>query len=234
MHHFKMTRPTILYALFSVTVFLSCDSTTIQQQITYIPADTTHSFKIGNYWVTPKKSFDFNSLGQSSGDTLHLVTCSQNVYFPFGKLTDKSSLKTSLLKDFTIINFNRDTFTNINISPDFLQWSELVELKLGDNKLNLFLDNDPEASMHGYIRGGQIVDSNVIFSDNMKIGISVVDFYKIFFDYFPADLNNKYKVVEFESCVADVTHIYTFVNRQLNSVKFISEVPCSLLLDSNQ
>ncbi|UOK42140.1 MULTISPECIES: hypothetical protein [Flavobacterium] len=185
--------------------------------------DTTKSFKVYNYWVKPKKSFDFNSLGKSSGDTLHLVTCSDYVYFPFGKLTDKSSLTTSLLKDFTITNFQRDTFTNTNITPPFFQWSESLDLKLANNKLNIFLDNDLEASIHGYIRGGQIVDSKVVFSDNIKVGMSVEDFYKTFFDYFPTELNKKYNVVEFESCVTDVTHIYTFENGQLSSVKFVSQ-----------
>ena len=190
---------------------------------TYIPVDSTTSYKIDNYWVTPKRSFGFNSLKQTSGDTLYLVTCSEYVYFPFGKLTDKSSLTASLLKGFTITHFIRDTFTNKNIVPPFFEWSESIDLKLVDDKLSLFLDNDPEASMHGYVRGGQIVDSKVVFSNNVKIGISTEDFYKTFFDYFPAALNKKYSVVNLESCVTDVTHIYTFNKGQLASVMFISK-----------
>ena len=219
-----MTRQTIFSALLLVTIFLSCNNST-QQRTIYIPADTTTSFRIENLWATPKKSFDFNSLGKSSDDTLHLVTCSQYVYFPFGKLTDKSSLKASLLKDFNVISSKLDTFTNIFLpsdpSDDFKQWSESLELELGGNKLSLFLDNDPEASTHGYIQSGQIVDSKVVFSDNIKVGMSVEDFYKRIFDHFPTELSKKYKVVEFESCVADVTHIYTFDSGQLSSVEFI-------------
>lgn len=181
------------------------------------------SFKVDNYWLTPKKSFDFISLGKLSDDTLHLVTCCNYVYFPFGKLTDKSSIKTSLLKDFKITSFNRDTFTNTNMTPPFFEWSESVSLTLADSELNLFLDNDPEASMHGYIRGGKIVDSQVIFSKNIRVGMRIEDFYKKFFDHFPTELYKKYKVVEFESCVADVTHVYTFENGILRSVKFISQ-----------
>ena len=169
------------------------------------------------------KSFDFNSLGQSSGDTLHLVTCSDYVYFPFGKLIDKSSLTTSLLKDFTITSFKRDTFTNTNITPPYFEWSESVILELTNNKLNIFLDNDPEASTHSYIRGGQIVDNKVVFTDNIKVGMSIEDFYKTFFEYFPTELNRKYKVIEFESCVTDVTHVYTFDKGLLSSVKFVSQ-----------
>jgi hypothetical protein len=189
--------------------------------------DTAKSVKVHNFRATPKKSFDFNSLGRSSEDTLHLVTCSEFVYFPFGKLTDKSSLKTSLLKGFNISSSKLDTFTNIMLpsdpNDDIRQWSESIDLRLGANKLSLFFDNDPEASMHGYIRGGQINDSNVIFTGDIKVGMRLQDFYKSFFDFFPKELIEKYKVVEFESCVTDVTHIYSFENGRLNSVKFISQ-----------
>jgi len=218
-----MTRLPMLLILFWGIVISACDSSTSQLGTTYIPTDTTTSFRIRGYWVTPKKSFDFNTLVKSQEDILHLVTCSEYVYFPFGKLTDKSSLKTSLLKNFTITDCKRDTFTNIMLpsdpSDDFKQWSESLELEFGQNKLSLFLDNDPDASMHGYLQGGQIVDSNVVFSDSIKIGIRVEDFYKKFFDYFPAEL--KYRVIVFESCVKDVTHIYTFENGKLCNVKFI-------------
>lgn len=201
----------------------ACSSGVNNKSTTDNPVDTTMSFNVDNYWLTPKKSFDFISLGKSSDDTLHLVTCCNYVYFPFGKLTDKSSIKTSLLKDFTITSFNRDTFTNTNMTPPFFEWSESVSLTLADCELNLFLDNDPEASMHGYIHDGKIVDSKVIFSKNIRVGMRIEDFYKKFFDHFPTELYKKYNVVEFESCVADVTHIYTFENGILRSVKFISQ-----------
>ena len=213
-----------------MTVFLAvtaCSNRSDTNDFKDNSVDTTKSFKVGNDWITPKKSFDFNSLGKLSADTLHLVTCSEYVYFPFGKLADKSSLKTSLLKDFEITSSKLDTFTNIFLpsdpTDDFKEWSESFELELGANKLNLFLDNDPEASMHGYIRGGQILDNKILFSNNIKVGMSIDDFYKTFFDYFPTEFNQKYKVVEFESCVTDVTHIYTFDNGQLSFVKFINQ-----------
>jgi hypothetical protein len=222
-----MTRLTIFLFLFFATVISACDSLTTHQGKLYIPADTTTSFRINNYWATPKKSFNYNSLRKSSEETLHLVTCSDYVYFPFGKLTDKSSLKTSLLNIFTITECKRDTFTNIMLpsdpADDIKQWTESLKLELGANKLTLFLDNDQEASMHGYIRSGQIMDKKVLFSENIRIGMSSADFYKCFFDYFPPELNLKYKIVELESCVTDVTHIYTFDNGQLSSVKFIND-----------
>ncbi|WP_207425725.1 hypothetical protein [Pedobacter sp. SYSU D00535] len=128
-----------------------------------------------------------------------------------------------MLKDFTITNFKRDTFTNTNISPAFFEWSESMDLIQGGNKLNIFLDNDPEASTHGYLRGGQIVDTKVAFAKDIRIGMSAQDFYQSFFDYFPKELSSKYKVVWFESCALDVSHLYIFNKGLLSSVKFISQ-----------
>jgi len=213
----------LLFTLSILLLVTACSSGVNNKSTTDNPVDSTTSFKVDNYWLTPKKSFGFNSLGKSSGDTLHLVTCCNYVYFPFGELTDRSSIKTSLLKDFTIKSFDRDTFTNTNMTPPFFEWSESVNLTFADNELNLFLDNDPEASMHGYIRGGQIVDSKVTFSENIRVGMSIEAFYKKFFDYFPMELNKRFNVVEFESCVADVTHVYTFEKGLLRSVRFISQ-----------
>ena len=187
MQHFKMRQPIILLLLLTIG-FSACDNSKSRFEKTYIPTDTINSFKIDNKWVTPKKSFEFNSLGKSSGDTLDLVTCCKYVFYPFGNLTDSSSLKNSLLKDFVISDFKRDTFTNSNITPSCFQWSESVELKLDENKLTLFFDNDPEASTHGYIRGGRIVSDKVQFSDDIQIGMRVENFYKKLFDYFPSEL----------------------------------------------
>lgn len=213
----------ILHVLIFYVVLTSCNNRQNNNSFAVNSVDKTKSFKLNSYWVTPKKTFKFNSLGKSSGDTLHLVTCSDYVYYPFGKLTDQSSISESLLREFTITNVKRDTFTNTNLTPPFFQWNESIDLTFADNKLNLFLDNDPEASIHGYIRGGQVVDSKVLFLEGIKIGININDFLNIFFDYFPAELQTKYNVVKFESCVTDITHIYIFKKGQLSSVIFISE-----------
>lgn len=209
----------ILFSIILISLFVK---TYAQNGITYFPTDTTTSFIIGNYWVTPDSSFEFNALVKSSGDTLQIAACPDYIYFPFGKLTNKQSLERSLLKDFSIIEYKRDTFTILEISPELL-WNESIQLKFGDNNLSLFFDNDPEASMHGYIRGGQIVNDNVVFVNEIKIGMSASEFYKKFFDFFPKELIDKYKVVKIESCVLDVTHIYTFINGCLSSVVFFEE-----------
>lgn len=209
----------ILFSILLISLSLNISA---QKRSTYYPTDTIISFKVGDYWVTPDSSFEFNALVQSSGDTLQIAACSDYIYFPFGKLTNKQSLDSSLLKDFSIIEFKRDTFTILEISPDLL-WNESIQLKFGDNNLSLFFDNDPEASMHGYIRGGQIVNDNVVFVNEIKIGMSASEFYKKFFVFFPKELIDKYKVVKIESCVLDVTHIYTFINGCLSSVVFFEE-----------
>lgn len=211
------------------TLFLSltdCTNRADKGNPSDVSIDTTQTFLIDNYRVTPKVFFDFHSSRKSISDTLHIVTCSDYVYFPFGKLTDRSSLKNSLLKGFKIIRRKLDSFTAIGLpsdpSDDFKQWSETLELEFGANKLSLFLDNDPEASIHSYIRGGQIVDDKVTFLGDIKVGMNLQEFYGRFFDYFPEELLDKYSVVKFESCLTDIIHIYTFNNGQLKSVKFLN------------
>jgi len=205
----------------------ACDRAASVQWAKSIPADTTRAFKLDKILVVPKKSFEFNSLRNSTDDALYLVTCCEYAYFPFGKQTDKASLRNSLLKNFTITKSKLDTFTNemslSNPSDDFKQWSDSLELELGtNNKLCLYLDNDPEATTHGYISFGQITTNKVSFSDSIIIGMKTQDFFKKFFDYFPTDLCKKYKVVKFESCIFDVTHFYSFDKGHLRSVLFIS------------
>ena len=90
MRRLNATQLIISSTLVLVAAFAACNTSSTRRQPGYPPADTATSFRIGASWATPKKSFDFNTLGQSSGDTLHLVTCSDYVYFPFGKLTDTS------------------------------------------------------------------------------------------------------------------------------------------------
>lgn len=60
--------------------------------------------------------------------------------------------------------------------------------------------------------------------------MSMDDFYKTFFDFFPAELQKRYKSIIVEFCVDDVRHIYYFKNKKLYSVKF--DVPSSLINNS--
>ena len=176
-------------------------------------------FKIENYNLSPKKSFELNSIIKSDGDTLYLATCSDFAFYPFGKLIDKGSLSGSLLNKFKIVNYKRDT---ISLHKN-LQWSESIDLEYRNNKLNLYFDNDPEASKHGYITDGEINSDDVILKNNIKIGITSKYFFEKFFNNFPSKLSQKYKVIILESCVTDIIHIYTFKNGNLDNIKFISQ-----------
>jgi hypothetical protein len=165
----RMTRLITILLLIFPFLFDSCNNLTNQKNEKETTCDTTKSFKIDNHWITPKLNLQFNSLLKSAQDTLDLVICTQYIYFPFGLLYDKSDLPKSLLKSFRITKSDLDTFTNYRVGPNpFNQWSESIELELGSNKLNLFLDNDPEASTHSYILGGEIIDNKVELLNKIK------------------------------------------------------------------
>ncbi len=211
----------IFLGLFYIFLLESCNGISKKSSTQIIPKDTSKSFKINGIWVTPKTSFDFNSFDGISGDTLKLVSCAEYIYSPFGIIHSKEELKTSLLKDFQVTDRNEN---------DGSQISTVQLLKLDFNELILFFDTDREATKESYILKGEIHDNKVKFDMGIKIGMTMGDFYKTFFDLIPKELQVKFRVVKLSSCVDAITHFYDFKNGKLESVKFGCE-GCTWTLD---
>lgn len=220
----KLSYYKIKCLLFVVFVCISCrhpQKEALLKSHTALKIDTTKSFKVDTFWVTPKTSLQFNSLISSSNDTLDLVTCTEYVYSPFGILNDSSQLSKSLLKNFRIANITDSSVNNRLV---------LQSLKLKSSKLIVFFDHDPEASKESYIIKGEIYDRDVDFTKNIRIGMSENNFCGTFFKDFPSTLQKRYKVIVFQSCVEGIKHIYSFKDGELNSVKFEC-VKCSWKVD---
>ena len=173
--------------------------------------DTTKAIKIGAYWAAPKSIFKFNSLQDSTGDTLTLVTCAEYGFSPFGKLEDKSEIKNGALKNFSVTDTDVLFFGN----PFVCQ-----TLEHNTSRLLLFFDHDPYASRSSYICQGKITDSDVFLIEGVKVGMSKESFIETFFDAFPKELIAKYNFIAFVTCVADITHTYAFKNGKLQSITF--------------
>jgi amino acid transporter len=173
--------------------------------------DTTKAVKIESFWATPKQSFDFAAMQDSTGNTLTFVTCAEYVYSPFGQVTNKSEIKTGLLKNFSVT----DRVDTMDIGA-----IEFQILKHNTSRLIFFFDNDPEASKHSFIFKGDINDNDVMLLDGIKIGMSKANFVATFFDTFPDELIAKYNIIAFESCIDDIRHTYTFKDDKLKSINF--------------
>lgn len=191
-------------------VLVGCNENIKQDSKETRQLDTTKSFKIETFWVTPKDSFG-NYEEKVSGDTLQLVSCEEYIYSPFGTIKSKSDLKISLLNNFQITDRNDSLGGTL---------CELQILKLDSNNITLFFDTDRYASKGSYIVKGEILDNRVTFANGIKIGMNIDDFYKMFFVSFPKELQDKYKVVAISSCVDAIMHIYTFKDGSLLSIKF--------------
>ncbi|MGV3540748.1 MAG: hypothetical protein ACO1OQ_13120 [Rufibacter sp.] len=213
-----MKSRTIIFHLVLSILLWSCESTqnktTKPVELPTTQIDTTNAVKIGDYWAKPKESFEFNTLGESKGDTITFVTCSDYVFSPFGEIKDKSQLKNSLLKNFSVTN-RTDTMD--------IGAFEFQILNLKDSKLILFFDDDPEASRSSYIHKGEIMDGDANLADGVKIGMSKKDFIGTFFKDFPEDVLANYNHFVFESCVTDIWHTYTFNDGRLKSIKFTTD-----------
>lgn len=176
-----------------------------------MPIDTSASFRIGSYWVTPDSLFDFNTLIKSGEDTLHIVACQKYIIEPFGPTENEAQLQKSLLKYFSATT--RYTKQDNGIFP-------FVSLAKGNNKLLVYFSNDPEELVYSNILKGEIKDSSVIFANGIRIGMQANDFYKKFFKEFPLALQRKYKTVVFDYCVDNIRHIYQFNDGKLVVAKF--------------
>jgi len=192
----------------------ACNITTKENKETNQPIDTTKSFKVDKYLVSPDPAFEYIALVKSSGDTLEFKACSEFLCSPFGTIKNQSELKTSLLKIFNVIRGETD-------STIVLGESNKLELKYKSNKLNLVFSQYTDSSRYSYIDNGEINYKEVIFNNNIRIGMSKEDFFEIFFESFQKELQNKYNVIIFEACIDDIpTHTYNFKNNNLISVKF--------------
>ncbi|PSR56895.1 hypothetical protein AHMF7605_27055 [Adhaeribacter arboris] len=216
-----MKRKTTILYLLLIVLSWSCESTQSKvqtspesQEETISQIDTLNAVKIGHYWAKPKESFEFNTLGESKGDTITFVTCSDYVFSPFGEVNNKTQLRTSLLKNFSMVD-RIDTLDN--------EAFEFQILTLKNSRLILFFDDSSEGSRGSYIHKGEIMDTEVNLSDNVKIGMSKKDFIMTFFDNFPDEALSTYNHFVFESCVTDIWHTYTFTGDKLQSIKFTTD-----------
>jgi hypothetical protein len=173
--------------------------------------DTTRAIKIESNWVTPKQSFDFAAMLDSTVDTLIFVSCAEYIYSPFGQITNKSEIKTGLLKNFSVT----DRVDSMDVGA-----IEFQILKHNSSQLIFFFDNDPETSKHSFIFQGDINDKDVTLVNGIKIGMSKARFVSTFFDTFPNELITRHDVIAFESCVDDIRHTYTFKDDKLISINF--------------
>lgn len=215
--HFKKTSEHVKHlkiGILALTIILiSCKNVnqSNNSQKTDFVIDTLNSFRLGNDWTTPKTSFDFISFIDFQGDTLGIATCAEYVYSPFGLILKKADLETSNLKKFSSID-KMEKMENGEY--------EFQKLSLDSNRIILFFDNDPESSKSSYVFKGVIYDNQVVFDNNVKIGMSKRAFIDTFFDFFPENLIDSYQTIVFESCVQAIRHTYTFDKDILKSVKF--------------
>ena len=179
-----------------------------------IKIDSAKAIYLGNFVLQPKDPFEFSLINNGLSDTLALRTCTEYVYYPFGRLNNKSDLLHSKLSNFNIRN---------RIDKKDIGDVEFQILTLKSSRLILFFDNDPEASKHSYILKGEIKDSEVNFLEGIKIGMAKDIFFTIFFEKFPVALLKQYNYFVLKSCIDDITHTYSFKDNKLQSIDFITD-----------
>lgn len=168
--------------------------------------DSTNLESIG---ITPKKEFEFNSILKVQGDTLELVTCAEYVIRPFGNMNSEEDLLKSTLSNYKITEKRKD---------DSIYFYYTIEK--GNNKFDLFFENDEYDSDHSYILSGEIYDSTLETINKIRIGMTLKEFLCKHFKSYPEEIGKAYEVYIFDYCVEDIKHAYTFKNERLISIKY--------------
>lgn len=205
-----------MIGLATIVQFSACSSVTGQSNALAMTTtvDTTKSFRVGEYWVTPKQWFDLNSVIDSCKDTLRLISCAEFVYSPFGKFNSKADIKRSHLLKF-VVTSKVDTMDNGSF--------EFQRLRYKASRLILCFDNDPEASKQSSILKGEINNSEIHLLNNISVGMEKEKFFKVFFDNYPNKLLPMYDCITIESCVEDIVHTYKFNGNKLQSIIFTTD-----------
>ena len=204
-----------------IVIFISLSMTFLaQSQETSINVihDTSDILLIDSVFVSAKPDFEFNSIRKISKDTLELVICSKFVYFPFGKIENETDLKKSQLTTFKASKKRNSNGHEVRI------------LKFQSSKLILFLDDDSERTVSSYIVKGEIVDPEIKFINDIRIGMTKEKFFELFFDTFPVMLAERCNEIGLIACVDGTNHYYSFKNNKLYSVRFECPV-CTWKID---
>lgn len=156
-----------------------------------------------------KPEYDLVSVEKESSKELTLVMCGSFVYFPFGKIDKPDDLQASRLKDFAV----KKTITPENKIT-------LFSLQNGTDRLTLhFRELNEEGPIGSYVVKGEINSRSAWFLNGLHIGMSQSEFFGLFFESYPHQWKNL-EAVQFDSCVADVRHIYSFSKGHMANVKF--------------
>jgi hypothetical protein len=134
-----------------------------------------------------------------SNDTLLIVTTDLIAYFPFGKFSNKDELLNRL---------NKFTITE----------EQGQEIRLSHNNSKIKYVFDEEQNVY-HIVSGDIQDSDIVFENNIHIGITK----KILVSKYLTDFKSKpdsYNVVVLESGLTGIWHYYEFRNNNLIRIKF--------------
>ena len=200
--------------------FLLASTILAQSQETSINVihDTSDILLIDSVFVTTKPDFGFSLIRKISKDSLELVICSKFVYFPFGKIENDTDLKESQLTNFKASK-ERDS-----------DGHEVRILKFHSSKLILFLDDHSERTVSSYIVKGEIVDPEIKFINDIRIGMTKEKFFELFFDTFPVMLAERFNEIGLIACVDGTNHYYSFKNNRLYSVRFECPV-CTWKID---
>ena len=169
------------------------------------------TFRIGSYPVSLKNTFEFYELEKAADDTLRIQICSDNLFSPFGVIRDTNQFANSQFKNYLLDN-------TVGVGDDEKTIQSVV--MKDSSRLAFYFFHTNESAPHSYIIQGVVYDTAIHIFKTVRVGMKKEDFYKTFFNTFPAELMEKFRFVVFETCVFGIRETFRFRNNKLASARF--------------
>jgi hypothetical protein len=161
--------------------------------------------------IRPISGFEFDAAETRSPDTVHVVSCDDFLFSPFGHMKSARDLRRGILRNLKFHSTRKRQPNGI---------FEYQYLQSATSRLILYFNTDIEAQRSSYVMRGQIRDSTIQLAKHIRLGMTKQEFVNTFFLRFPLDQLDRARVFVFETCLDDVRHFYFFDHNRLNKILF--------------
>lgn len=139
-------------------------------------------------------------------DTLNIVSTSSFLFYPLGKFTKIEKISQSNPQFTTVIEHDKND-----------KKAKLYRLSSKNSFVKFFKDPN-NATLE--IVSGKIINSEIMLENGIRVGMSKIDFFNLFFNKLTEHQIDNINTVKLISALNGITHVYIFEKKLLKRLEF--------------
>jgi hypothetical protein len=191
--------------LFSITMIKVCGSPAKEERHNIDAQLSISSLQTETLEKSAKKDLQLVELSIQK-DTLNIVSTSSFIFYPLGKFIAIEKIRQSNPQFATVIEHDKND-----------KKAKLYRLSSKNSFVKFFKDPN-KATLE--IVSGKIINPEIMLKNGIRVGMSKINFFNLFFNKMTEHQVNNIKVVKLISALNGITHVYTFENEKLNRLAF--------------